>query len=174
MQTTTLPQYPDYIIYQDGRVYSNRRSGKRFLKPRVKDKRKKKWYYTVRLYTAVGVWKEEYIHRLVALAFVPNGDNKPYVDHINRNTTDNSFTNLRWVTHGENMTNRAPCKKTTIPHRHIYIEAYPSGKKCYRILINRNRKSVYRKRFLTEKFTLEQVVKHRDEIYSTLNIVRDD
>jgi hypothetical protein len=43
-----------------------------------------------------------YIHRLVASAFIPNPHNKPHVNHKNRNRSDNSASNLEWVTAAEN------------------------------------------------------------------------
>lgn len=46
-----------------------------------------------------------WIHRLVAYAFVPNPNNYNEVDHIDGNPTNNNATNLRWVTHIENMNN---------------------------------------------------------------------
>ena len=51
------------------------------------------------------VFKMIPIHRLVAEVFIPNPDNKPIVDHIDTNKTNNDVNNLRWVTQEENMRN---------------------------------------------------------------------
>ena len=42
-------------------------------------------------------------HRLLALAFIPNPDNKTCVDHIDGNKTNNKLENLRWCTHQEKI-----------------------------------------------------------------------
>ena len=49
--------------------------------------------------------KRTSVHRLVAKAFIPNPLNKPCIDHINANITDNNINNLRWVTVKENNQN---------------------------------------------------------------------
>lgn len=43
------------------------------------------------------------VHRLVAKVYIPNPENKPYIDHIDENKVNNHVDNLRWVTPSENM-----------------------------------------------------------------------
>jgi len=47
----------------------------------------------------------KFVHRLVAMAFIPNPENKPYVDHIDNNKLNNNVNNLAWVTSSENCRN---------------------------------------------------------------------
>ena len=49
-----------------------------------------------------GKQKRMRVHRMVALVFIDNPDNKPYVNHINGNRSDNNVENLEWVTPSEN------------------------------------------------------------------------
>lgn len=66
------------------------------------DERERSGYLTVRLQIG-NKTHTRYIHRLVALAFVPNHMNKPQVNHRNGNKLDNRPKNLEWVTHSENI-----------------------------------------------------------------------
>lgn len=46
--------------------------------------------------------KYNFVHRLVAISFIPNPDNKPYVDHKDNNKLNAKLENLQWVTESEN------------------------------------------------------------------------
>ena len=65
--------------------------------------KKNRRYASVRLQDrAAGRDRRLSVHRLVALAFIPNPDGKPQVNHIDLDTTNNVVENLEWATSQEN------------------------------------------------------------------------
>ena len=89
-----------YQVSSMGRVKSLVRKGRkreRILKPAFNGC----GYLIVNL-CAGGKRKMLRVHRLVCEAFHENHDDKPYVNHINENKTDNRAVNLEWCTAKEN------------------------------------------------------------------------
>lgn len=77
---------------------------------------KKLCYFMVRLYKD-GKSYPKTIHRLVAIAFIPNPYGYTDIDHINRNGLDNRVENLRWCTRKMNMENENTKKILAICHK---------------------------------------------------------
>ena len=85
-----LPQ--GYFVTTDGRVFNSQ------AKELKQNTRKGYLYVTVK-------GRKYSVHRLVALSYIPNLENKPEIDHIDGNTLNNNVYNLRWVTRKENENN---------------------------------------------------------------------
>ncbi|WP_430815185.1 NUMOD4 motif-containing HNH endonuclease [Carboxylicivirga sp. RSCT41] len=77
--------------------------GLRVIQERILKPRNSSEYMIVRLSGVNGKWKDHYIHRLVASAFVKNPDNKPQVNHKDGIKSNNHVDNLEWVTRQENL-----------------------------------------------------------------------
>ena len=144
-----IQNYSNYLIYDDGRVENKKY--KRFLKPHLN---KQTGYYRV------GLCKDDnrkyfLIHRLVALHYIALVDGKDFVDHIDRNRTNNDISNLRWVNNSENNINTLVRKTNKCGHKNIGLL------KCntYNVRIRRNYKVVYNKTFKT----LDEAIVARDD-----------
>lgn len=94
-------------VSDDGKVYTldhsylrkngriDNRKGKQ-LKPKVD-----KYGYETIVLTKDGTRKNYTIHKLVALAYIPNPENKPTINHIDGNKLNNNVSNLEWATYKE-------------------------------------------------------------------------
>lgn len=93
-----IPEYEGiYQISNLGRVKSLKFNRERILKFNPCND-----YKTVAL-TKKSNQKRFYTHRLIAIAFIPNPDNKPDINHINGIRYDNRIENLEWITHKGNI-----------------------------------------------------------------------
>ena len=96
-----IKNYPQYEVSSCGRVRSLKRKAPHILKACMNSC----GYLCVTL-SKEGKAKTFPIAKLVAEAFIPNPDNLPEIDHINRNKTDNCIENLRWVSRAEQVANK--------------------------------------------------------------------
>ena len=81
-----------------------------------------------------GITKTYQVHRLVAIAFIPNPNNYDIVDHINTIRCDNRVENLRWVTKEENNRNEI----TVAKHIGLLVNREDQSKKVYQYDLDGN------------------------------------
>lgn len=101
-----------YEITSDGRVISTRFNKRKILRTGIMTS----GYATVNL-KKEGKQRSWSLHRLLAIHFIDNPDNKKEVNHIDGNKLNNNLANLEWVTRDENVQH-----------------AYDTGLKTYRPL----------------------------------------
>tara|TARA_R110000744_G_scaffold326431_1_gene432223 strand:+ start:6694 stop:7170 length:477 start_codon:yes stop_codon:yes gene_type:complete len=157
-------EYHGYKVYANGKVLGKRGT---FLKHLEHPNKQGTMYWRVQLRVNK---KKQYwsIHRLVATLYLPNPNNLPVVDHIDRNPSNNNLSNLRWSSYSGNAIN-ASRHSAKVPYRHIN-----SSKEGHRIRIRRDKKFVFTKRFPL-KTLIEEVVRYRNtEVYPMYGIEIDD
>lgn len=95
------------VVYSDGRV--------RFFKGKLLKLKTDKDGYKYVILKNRGKSKTLKVHRLVGQYFVPNPDNKPFINHLDEVKDNNVYTNLEWVTPSENY-NYGTCKERAVLH----------------------------------------------------------
>jgi len=137
---------PKHINYIDGRV---RFYPEKILKPRLDGK----GYCFVTLHK--DDTKEQLrVHRVVAIEFLENTENKPCVNHKDSNRTNNMVDNLEWVTHSENTIHAISTGRIYNPSKKITKEDSLKIKELYKT-------SKYTQSELGELFGLKQPQIHR-------------
>ena len=130
MNYKEIEEYPNYIIFKTGKIWSKK--SKIFLKPYLRTKKTDgRQDYIIHLYKD-GKQKHFLLARLLGIAFIPNPHNKPEIDHIDRNPLNNDLSNLRWFTHEEQQRNKGLQKNNKLGLRYIYIK-----KNSYKVQIPR-------------------------------------
>ena len=112
----TIDDFPDYLVTSQGRVFSLKYDKMKELK-----QTKNKDGYLKVILSKNGKQYSKTVHRLVAQAFIPNHDNKPCVNHIDENKSNNNVKNLEWCTYKENNNhgtrNERVSQKNSISHK---------------------------------------------------------
>jgi len=95
-----LEGFSKYKISNSGKVWSKHYNREMSLKPDLAG------YVRMVLHNDKEERKGYRIHRLVALTFIPNPENKKTVNHKNHNRADNKVENLEWATVSEQNNHR--------------------------------------------------------------------
>ena len=130
----------NYFINKEGEIYRQNKDKKfKLISQRIS-----KGYYRVSLY--IDKERKDYmVHRLLAMVFIPNLENKPTIDHIDRNKLNNDLSNLRWATYEENNNNRNTKSKTN------YFHIYKTDADTYKVIKTKkgSKEQEFTKRFKT-------------------------
>lgn len=111
----------DYLIYSDGRIYSLNK--KKFLKFFIAGHG-----YLYAHISHNKIKKNLSVHRLVAIMFIPNPDNKPTVNHKNGNKMDIDYNNLEWATYEEQIEHAYRTKLNKNIGENSHFNKYPKTK----------------------------------------------
>ena len=118
-----------YAVSSEGRFKSYNFKGHKGVEHIINGSVDGHGYIFFHFYKENGSYERVSASRAVATMFIPNPENKPYVDHVDGNVKNNSVSNLRWCTHTENL-NFDICKHNMIAsasHRSKPIYATKNG-----------------------------------------------
>jgi hypothetical protein len=126
-----MKQYLDtpYFVSEDGGIF---RDGKE-LNPGCNPKG-----YPQLSLSYNGVRATISIHRIMAICYVPNPENKPQVNHIDGDKLNNHYTNLEWVTNQENC-----------DHRDNVLDKKNTGEKCGKSILKTEDVLFIRKNYIS-------------------------
>jgi len=149
-----IPNFNNYIIYPDGRIYNK--------KLKLKTRINKKGYTEIVLSKKCKSYNL-LVHRLLAKIYIENPNNLPAVDHYDGNKSNNCLSNLRWVSLSENSRNRKKSITNTSGHTGIRIEDRKLKYRATWTLPYDNK--LKRQKTASKSFkTLEEAIEHRKKM----------
>ena len=92
-----IPNYPNYSVTEDGKVYSVKKN--KWLKNSLMAK----GYYVTTLRDTSNTKKTVFIHRILGVTYLENPNNYPMINHKNGIKSDNRLENLEWCTASQNI-----------------------------------------------------------------------
>lgn len=95
-ELVSIEGFPNYKIDTNGNVFNAK--GKK-----LKQEKTNTGYLRVSLSNDTVKHQRKSVHRLVAETFIPNPNNLPQINHLNKNKTDNRIDNLEWCTPIDNL-----------------------------------------------------------------------
>lgn len=138
-----IKEFKNYGINELGEVINFKT--KKILKPKVNKKNKVR---IISLFDYFGMKHEFSLHRLVAIAFIPNPNYLPYVVHLDKNKNNNRASNLIWCDEYYVARNR---KTTKLTINDVFS--------IHRMLANNKKQKDIAKQFLVDPTTINNIKK---------------
>lgn len=97
MKQINIEGFEGYFVTEDGKVFSSKKDSWKEITRSVQRK-----YWAVKLWVN-GAVKHIHVHRLLAVTYIDNPENKPFVNHKDGDKLNCCVSNLEWVTRQENV-----------------------------------------------------------------------
>ncbi len=128
---TKIIDYPEYSCDKDGNIYSHKHNKTIIRKNKIDSK--SGYEHICLRHNSKTITKS--VHRIIAKTFIPNPENKPEINHIDFNRSNNNMSNLEWVTRSENMIHSVErlnnnAKETIVFKDNIEIARFASATKA--------------------------------------------
>lgn len=116
-----IPGYEGrYQASSRGRIRSLNRlekvnGGKRFHRGSIKNPQPhNRGYLQIHLYIGT-IRTKHFLHRVIAMTFIPNPDDHPIVNHLDRDRTNNRLENLEWCNGSDNQRHWREAERAKVP-----------------------------------------------------------
>lgn len=137
VETRKIPQFDGYVITSDGQVFSSHNAKKNNVllngtpMYQMKHRLDHKGYYKYSL-RKNGKSTSIFEHRLVAMAWIPNPNHYPIINHLDCNPKNNDYRNLEWCTYQRNSDWKFKCgytastKQCDVYYKDQFVKSFPT------------------------------------------------